>query len=470
MGCWCNKQTFLCVRSEIPPMIDKAAVGSNFAPCMMSLKIFRLHLTGKRELQIYKPKKKTYIKQIQKRKNENENSEISSMQSIIDNSDLFVKQIQFSKYFLMQYGMKIENEMNTNNIPKHEMIQVSDDSVIKNELFLDSFYYNYDSFKIMKHNKDNEDNKVKLLESIVMTTMNLLKNKLVICDELLILSFEICKNIDINNNRNDKSLLSQSSSSLFNKFSDVLKECVSDCLNDSGMIGDQNVRNYYYFKEYLLFSNVWLCKNSNDNNNKINNSNNNTEDMDNSSRLLFNMIDSVIDKQLLKQKEFIYNNVTNEEKTDGNNWIKLCNFGITNDSDGNNGVILRQDSIFNGIKPLQSAKELYLMKCDMNENDNYDIMTEHNSKVYLTQCLTFAHDNNFKFQNEMKKIFTIHGKCKFMTAPVKTYHRCLIKSNTDYSDRQYPSVACIVGMFVCVFCLCCKNCCFLFVSFCYFCL
>ena len=37
----------------------------------------------------------------------------------------------------------------------------------------------------------------------------------------------------------------------------------------------------------------------------------------------------------------------------------------------------------------------------------------------------------------MKKIFEVDSKCLFMKAPVKTYHRCLIKSNTDYSDREY---------------------------------
>ena len=87
------------------------------------------------------------------------------------------------------------------------------------------------------------------------------------------------------------------------------------------------------------------------------------------------------------------------------------------------------------------------MKFDIYGNDNYDLFTQHNSKVYLTQCLTFAHANNSTFQSEMQKIFRMQKKCKFMVAPVKTYHRCLIKSNTDYSDRQYPSVACIAGTY-----------------------
>ena len=94
------------------------------------------------------------------------------------------------------------------------------------------------------------------------------------------------------------------------------------------------------------------------------------------------------------------------------------------------------------------------MRINMNENDNYNVMSEHNNKLYLTMCLTFAHGNNNYYQNAMKKIFKTHEKCVFNEAPVKTYERCLIKSNTDYNDRLYPSVACIVGMFVLfIFCI-----------------
>ena len=42
--------------------------------------------------------------------NNNDDQFVSDMKSIIDNSDLFVNQLYFSKYFLLQYGIKIKNE------------------------------------------------------------------------------------------------------------------------------------------------------------------------------------------------------------------------------------------------------------------------------------------------------------------------------------------------------------------------
>ena len=41
----------------------------------------------------------------------------------------------------------------------------------------------------------------------------------------------------------------------------------------------------------------------------------------------------------------------------------MCNFKLNNN---NNTIILRQDSLLNGIKPIKSEKELYLMKMHNN--------------------------------------------------------------------------------------------------------
>ena len=63
--------------------------------------------------------------------------------------------------------------------------------------------------------------------------INVLNNKLMICDEMLILSFEICYNLN-NNNDNNNTLMDQ--------FINALKECVFACLNDN------NARNYFIIK------------------------------------------------------------------------------------------------------------------------------------------------------------------------------------------------------------------------------
>ena len=79
--------------------------------------------------------------------------------------------------------------------------------------------------------------------------------------------------------------------------------------------------------------------------------------------------------------------------------------------------------------------------------------------VNVDSCIRDAEVQGFSYSSAywvlLKSIFSEHVKCTFNEAPVKTYERCLIKSNTDYNDRLYPSVACIVGMylFVCFICI-----------------
>ena len=131
-------------------------------------------------------------------------------------------------------------------------------------------------------------------------------------------------------------------------------------------------------------------------------------------------------------------------------WNQLCNFTLNNNN--NNNIILRQDRIQYGIQPIASEKEIYLMKCAINENSDYDILSEHNNKVYLTQCLSFAHSNNNIFQNEMKKIFATHDKCKYMPAPVKTAIMGVLMKERKVENRpasdskKAPSPMSIIGI------------------------
>ena len=76
-----------------------------------------------------------------------------------------------------------------------------------------------------------------VMEEIVSVMMSLLTKKMVICDDLLVLCFEYCKYKDSN---------------LMKMFINTLNNCVRECLDSS------NLRNYYYFKEYLLFSQIWF--------------------------------------------------------------------------------------------------------------------------------------------------------------------------------------------------------------------
>ena len=65
----------------------------------------------------------------------------------------------------------------------------------------------------------------------------------------------------------------------------------------------------------------------------------------------------------------------------------------------------------------------------MSPSSNFDIFSEINLKIYLTQCLLFAHKMNDTFQKEVRKLATT-GSPKFKAAPVKMYDRCVVKANT----------------------------------------
>ena len=103
-----------------------------------------------------------------------------------------------------------------------------------------------------------------------------------------------------------------------------------------------------------------------------------------------------------------------------------------------------------GILPLSNELETILMKVEMGDESRKDfhVSFENNTKIYLTQCLTFAHSNNTRFQNYVQKYFdemaiSISG-VKYQSAPVKLYNRCVVKATSDYQDREFPSVANII--------------------------
>ena len=84
------------------------------------------------------------------------------------------------------------------------------------------------------------------MHNVLLSIFGLLNTKMVISDDLLVLCFEFCNQMSNSNN------------GLMTKFTDTLTKCVHDCLTN------KNLRNFFYFRQFLLFSNVWFCKNGND--------------------------------------------------------------------------------------------------------------------------------------------------------------------------------------------------------------
>ena len=67
----------------------------------------------------------------------------------------------------------------------------------------------------------------------------------------------------------------------------------------------------------------------------------------------------------------------------------------------------------------------------------------------LIIALAFSHAENKRFQSEIWRIFADDRNKVIQNAPVKTFGRCQVKSNTDYSFESYPNGACIVDLMRC---------------------
>ena len=299
--------------------------------------------------------------------NETENETVNNV------ADLFLEQIMFSKYFLMNLGFNICNEV-ISNLTHKDVENVSD------------YFLNYDKFDGLRKRdvifKDSKES-INMMNNFVLCVMSMIKNKVVIQDSFLILCFEYCNQLYKQTNDNK----------LLNKLVDCFYNCFKQCLTG------KNEKYYIYFKEYLLFSNILYQP------------------------IIFDNVNKLVNGELMKQKQFIWDSIKIEEKNDNENWNKLIKFG------NNSGTqTVRQDKIKNGIKSDKTENDLYLIAATI-EDDNdvksdYDVKAEFKNKVYITKCLTFAHQSSGKFINVLKS-FSWNGELH--AAPVKKFDRCLVK-------------------------------------------
>ena len=100
-------------------------------------------------------------------------------------------------------------------------------------------------------------------------------------------------------------------------------------------------------------------------------------------------------------------------------------------------LMMTTSLIIEGITGLQHYRENCLSN---SRDDELDLASfENNTKIYLTQCLTFAYDNNARFQSRVKQYFDANDKCLYQSAP------CIVKVTSDYRNKCYPSVANIIN-------------------------
>ena len=269
------------------------------------------------------------------------------------------------------------------------------------------------------NNKNNIKNSQLSMSCILDNIKLLISNKMCLSDDLLILCAIYC------NHLNDESLFNLLISTTF------------ECLN--GKDEHFKTRNYQWFKHFILKSNVFFvkCKNSN--------------------QIFFDKIEDEVNKLLVKQQKYIWENIKKIEKQDKETNVKfeqLCKLqqqaqeskksknSKKMDSSLNSNI--RQNKIRNGIvADVNQSKIIENQAAMATSHSLFDIQFENNTKSYLIKCLSFAHSNNNRFQKQMKQYFTNELKiqCKYASAPVKLYDRCVIKATSDYGEKEYPSAA-----------------------------
>ena len=256
------------------------------------------------------------------------------------------------------------------------------------------------------------------------------------------------------------------------KFNQTIANVTKECMSNE----TKTVKKQQFFRNNLLNSNIWALKQeeqqasqhddvkTNDGNNNINSSN--MYKNSNSESTVFEAVEkSPLEAELIKQKEWIKNEIIKMEKNSLNEWkqlkysIKEKNVGLLDQisqnklenkyaTNTNLEIEFKQD--FLGDKGIQS--EYKLNEMPSNNENGFVGSIECDNRGYLTKILTAAHQIDPFFQREMKQFFQFEKfgiKCKYSSAPVKTRLRAETKAQLDYKDRTWPKTAHILDYMRC---------------------
>ena len=389
----------------------------------------------------------------------------------------FCNQITFAKYLLFCLGFEKVNSDEKERLGLDNAKFRSRNYWISKNATRDCLYFPFEKFEQLKDKNVNVlSNGQATMNLIVKKVILLIEKRSVVSEDMLILCFEYLKMIN-KFYTNDKNL-DKESVLLLNKFKEMLSNTVRDCLDSDYQ--NKNCKLFYYqwFKEYFLYSNIWLCNdwNNNDENDKsIENikaetKTEKTEETEEKTQeetpqvLLYESVAlKTVTAASMKQKDYIWNCVENEEKCDRDSWNSLLNFKEYLCDKYSDSKELRQDGIKNGIKLESDIKlnDMYIMLPLMEKSSNFNIFNVYNTKIYLTKCLIFSYKMNKTFQSDVKSLFNQicnenneknnENKIEFSfaKAPVKLESRCLVKCNTDYAQRKFPNVASILDFLRC---------------------
>ena len=147
----------------------------------------------------------------------------------------------------MILGCKLKNEK-IKNSPKHHSLEADIYGGTYKDHFRDDFYCNYDEFAgLTETNVIFKDPILanQAMNNVVCCVLKLLKCKLVISQDLLILCYMYCVSVE-----HDKSF------DLFETFVNTIENVSYECLGSDNNNNKMKQRNYVWFKDYLLFSNL----------------------------------------------------------------------------------------------------------------------------------------------------------------------------------------------------------------------
>ena len=353
------------------------------------------------------------------------------------------KQVSFARHLLLQFGCKFNPRdigITKTQPPTNTSYSTKN---YQNDLYYDWSQLSYHNgntankkgkknktgknIKNMKNSKNtasDNNNSIKNnknVEAIINSTISMIQSKFPLCDDLLILCLTY-----LNECQSNKSDL------LLNRFIAAIQQCGKECLNNKFMNKKTKYRDYYWFKTYLLKSNIWLMP-VRSLTTTSNSPNSRKKDKKEKEMIMYDMINQIMDDALIQQKRFIWQSCNKEKQNDGKSWNDLLNVKSTTMIDS-----LRQDVILHGITPDLTYNELLINAPKVPRSNGFDIFDIANTQNYLSKLLIFAQMMNQTFQNDVSKLFdhismTQGFSCNYQTAPVKLSQRCVIKAQTGTS-------------------------------------
>ena len=163
-----------------------------------------------------------------------------------------------------------------------------------------------------------------------------------------------------------------------------------------------------------------------------------------SPRLVFDVIESnIIEAQLLKQKEYIRDEIIKLENEWSKDWEAVKNIQSLNTG---RDINIQQNTLEYGI-PCKYENQLELPKSGVNQFNGAQIYDEYE---YLTALLIRSHLINPSFQKSCKNIFSKkYDGCFYTPGSVKLRGRCIVKARIDYNDKPWPKTSNILDFLRC---------------------